>query len=416
MAFRFIHTADLHLDSPLKTLALRDPDLGATIANATRRAFVTIVDACLTEAVDALLIAGDLYDGEIRSMATPLFLGAQLRRLHEAGIPTFMIRGNHDAVAAVTRHLSLPDTVHVFGAQGGCMELAGGRVAVHGVSFQKKEAPESLLPKFGSPVEGAFNIGLLHTSLAGAEGHDTYAPCSVADLVRHGFDYWALGHVHKRCVHAQHPTVVMPGMPQGRDINEAGPKSATLVHIGDDGRVLMSEIATAEAEFCRLEIDVSTANTPDDLASMLREAMSAARARTSIGTLVVRPVCVGRTGLFAWMRADAERLAAEAAQAADWVGKVVIDTVDNRARPLHVAPETKSADPMAELQALLQAEASAALMETAEQIIRDMRKILPRELGEQILGDESSFDVLARDLIRDGGEEVLARMSQRSEP
>jgi hypothetical protein len=116
------------------------------------------------------------------------------------------------------------------------------------------------------------------------------------------------------------------------------------------------------------------------------------------------------------MRADAERLAAEAAQAADWVGKVVIDTVDNRARPLHVAPETKSADPMAELQALLQAEASAALMETAEQIIRDMRKILPRELGEQILGDESSFDVLARDLIRDGGEEVLARMSQRSEP
>lgn len=415
MAFRFIHTADLHLDSPLKTLALRDPDLGATIATATRRAFTTIIDACLAERVDALVIAGDLYDGEIRSMATPLFLGAQLRRLHGAGIPVFIIRGNHDAMAAVTRHLSLPENVHVFGAEGGCVTLASQRVAIHGVSFQTKEAPESLLPRFQRPVPGAINIGMLHTSLAGAEGHDTYAPCAVADLVRHGFDYWALGHVHRRSIHARSPHVVMPGMPQGRDINEAGPKSATLVQIGDDGEIALREIPTAAAEFCRLEIDVSPAETPDDLAAMLREAMAAARARSPVETLVVRPMCFGRTGLFTWMRADAERLAAEAAQAAASVGNVLIDVVENRAKPVETAPETKHHDPLSELQALVLTDVPAALVQSAERAIRDMRQLLPLDVRDRVFGGEGSEEDLVRLLIREGGEDVLARLAIRSE-
>ena len=218
--FRFIHTADLHLDAPLKSLALKDDDLAELVGNATRRALERIVDLCIEEEVDALLIAGDLYDGDMRSMKTAAFLVSEMERLNAAGIAVFMIRGNHDAESVLTRELEFSSNVHVFTGHGGTEELSAKGVAIHGVSFAKPQAPESLLPKYKAPISGLFNIGLLHTSLAGAAGHDTYAPCSANDLIAHGFDYWALGHVHIRQVHSEKPHVVMPGMPQGRDIGK----------------------------------------------------------------------------------------------------------------------------------------------------------------------------------------------------
>jgi DNA repair protein SbcD/Mre11 len=198
--FRFLHTADLHLDSPLRSLALREPALAALIGAATRDVLVRIVDLCLSEPVDALLIAGDLYDGAQTSMKTARFLGDQLSRLDAAGIRTFLIRGNHDALSMLTRELVLPPSVKVFGASTETVVIETGArpVAVHGISFARPHAPESLLDRFGPPLPGAFNIGMLHTSLAGAPGHDRYAPCSVAELQATGHDYWALGHVHIR--------------------------------------------------------------------------------------------------------------------------------------------------------------------------------------------------------------------------
>ena len=109
MAFRFVHTADVHLDLPPATLSLRDPELAELIGGATRRAFVGVIDLCLAEQVDALLIAGDLYDGEQTSMNTARFLADQLRRLDKAGVKTFVIRGNHDAESRITRELTLPE-------------------------------------------------------------------------------------------------------------------------------------------------------------------------------------------------------------------------------------------------------------------------------------------------------------------
>ena len=180
-AYRFVHAADLHLDSPLRSLALRDPDLAELIGNATRRAFVRIVDLCLDEQVDALLLAGDLYDGEQTSMKTARFLGDQVRRLHEAGVAVFVIRGNHDALSRITKELILPDSVKVFGGRAETVEVerASGDfpVAIHGLSFAQPQAPESLVGKYKPAVEGAANIGILHTSLAGSAGHDPYAPC-----------------------------------------------------------------------------------------------------------------------------------------------------------------------------------------------------------------------------------------------
>ena len=127
MAFRFVHTADIHLDSPLRTLALREPALAELIGGATRKAFAAVIDLCLAEQVDALLIAGDLYDGEQTSMKTARFLADELRRLHEAGIRTFIIRGNHDAESRITRELTLPELVKVFGGRAESVALAQRR-------------------------------------------------------------------------------------------------------------------------------------------------------------------------------------------------------------------------------------------------------------------------------------------------
>lgn len=254
--FRFVHTADIHLDSPLRSLALRDPDLAELIGGATRRAFERIIDLCLDEQVNALVIAGDLYDGDLRSMKTAAFLGRQMRRLEEAGIRAFMVRGNHDSESTITRYLDLPSNVHVFTGHGGVEEVPDLGVAIHGVSFARRHAPESLLPKYRLPVPGLVNIGIMHTSLGGAAGHDDYAPCAVIDLISHGFEYWALGHIHQRQVHSKDPFVVMPGSPQGRDIGEAGPKSVTLVEVSNAG-IRLDERIVAIAEFCRIQANLT---------------------------------------------------------------------------------------------------------------------------------------------------------------
>ncbi|SUZ33180.1 putative metallophosphoesterase YhaO [Roseibaca ekhonensis] len=184
---KILHTADVHLDSPLRSLALRDAALRAEVEAATRSAFGRIIDVALSEGVAALLIAGDLFDGKARSARTAAFLTAQLDRLRTAHIRVFYIKGNHDAENPITGGLELPDNVHVFDARGGKVQLAED-VWVHGVSFADRHAPESLLPRFPAPVPGAVNIAMLHTSLAGASGHDTYAPCNVSDLERVRFD------------------------------------------------------------------------------------------------------------------------------------------------------------------------------------------------------------------------------------
>jgi DNA repair exonuclease SbcCD nuclease subunit len=228
LVYRFIHTADIHLDSPLRTLALRNAELAELIGLATRRSFVRIIDLCLEEQVDALVIAGDLYDGDQTSMKTARFLAEQLARLHQAGIRAFIIRGNHDALSKITAELVMPETVKVFDAvaEAVAIDRAPGHfpVAIHGLSFAKPQAPESLLRHYALPVPDAVNIGIMHTSLGGSAGHDLYAPCSVPDLRQAGFRYWALGHIHKRSsVEDASCAIVMPGIPQGRDINEDGP-------------------------------------------------------------------------------------------------------------------------------------------------------------------------------------------------
>lgn len=169
-AYRFVHAADIHLDSPLRSLALRDPRLAEFIGNASRQVFARIVDLCLEEQVHALMLAGDLYDGEQTSMKTARFLSEQLRRLDAAGIEVFIIRGNHDALSKITKELVFPENVHLFGGRAEAIEISRDRgersIVMHGLSFAKRFAQSRHLRavQHGGPPE-------LRLPLLGARAH-----------------------------------------------------------------------------------------------------------------------------------------------------------------------------------------------------------------------------------------------------
>jgi DNA repair exonuclease SbcCD nuclease subunit len=411
LAYRFIHAADIHLDSPMRSLALRDLDLAELIGNATRRAFVALIDLCLSERVDALLLAGDLHDGDQTSMKTARFLAEQMRRLHEAGIRVFIIRGNHDALSKITKELTFPDSVTVFGSRAEVVEIEGAPIAIHGLSFAKPQAPESLLPQFKAPVEGMVNIGLMHTSLAGAPGHDPYAPCTIGDLRASGFRYWALGHIHKRSVVEGDCPIVMPGMPQGRDINEAGPKSVTLVTIEDDKSIRIEEHLTSIAQFERVAVNISGIADWPELVDALAAAMQNARADAISPHLVARLRLSGATPLLWRIRRDLDLLEEEAKSRASVIGQCWVEKIEADASSLS-RPAGGTANPVSELRLLIDDEVigSDAYQLEIEKITGELRSQLPLECRNILGSDEASARVAIADFVREGAEDVLARL------
>ncbi len=415
--FRFIHTADLHLDAPLHSLALKDEVLSDLVGSATRGALEQIVTLCLEEDVHALLIAGDLYDRDLHSMKTAAFLTAQLERLNAAAIPVFIIRGNHDAASVITKELDLPPNVHVFTGHGGTAQLEEYGIAIHGVSFARPQAPESLLPKYPAPVAGCFNIGLLHTSLAGSEGHDTYAPCSVSDIRNHGYDYWALGHIHKRQVHSEAPHIVMPGMPQGRDIGEAGTKTVTMVSVSD-GTVTLEERRTSQVEFSRLSCALEGVQEWRDMLAQITAAIKEAASQT-VGNSILRVDLTGQTPLAWRVRRDMDLLSEQIREAAGnirgAIGTVWIEKVECHLRQ----PEASEAreDPRFELQALMQTlmqdeSVTARAVEMAEWLVGE----LPPEIRSGFGADRDALAASVATFLTEGCEDVVAMMMGEEAP
>lgn len=417
MPFRFVHTADLHLDSPITSLALRNEELARLVRGATRRTLERIVDLSISEQVDALLIAGDLYDGSQTSMATALFLVGQMRRLEAAGVRVFIIRGNHDSQSQITRELTFPANVHVFDGRGRTVRagaLANGReVHVHGVSFGQPHAPSSLLPSFKAPVPDAINIGMLHTSLAGSGRHDNYAPVSVGDLAAHGFDYWALGHIHQRAVHCENPMIVMPGIPQGRDINEADAKSVTLVTVSDDGKFAVEDRFLAIAAFERLAVDLGGV---EDWTSMLRDVRAAVeqqKERARADHLICRIMLFGTTPLAWRLHRDHDLLAAELQAAADSVGDSWIETVELSVVQPRGGEAQADIGAFAELADIIEREIlpSHAYREELRDVLAGLMSQLPRDVRDLLGVEEADEAVLLASAAERGVMEILPRLA-----
>ncbi|SEH87267.1 DNA repair exonuclease [Tardiphaga sp. OK245] len=418
-AYRFVHAADIHLDSPLRSLAMRNPELAALVGNASRQVFERIIDLCLDEQVQALILSGDLYDGEQTSMKTARFLADQLRRLHTASIKVFMIRGNHDALSKITRQLVLPDSVHLFEARGEAIavdrDAKDRQVVVHGLSFAKPQAPESLLKKYRPPTEGAINIGLMHTSLDGSPGHDVYAPCSASDLTNSGFRYWALGHIHKRsAIHGRGAcSIVMPGIPQGRDVGESGPKSVTLVNVMDDGAITLDERIVSVAQFERVHVDASGITTWRELAAGIEAALGDALGNSASEHLVARLSVSGITPLAWTIRRDADLLRTEAESRSAALGNVWIDKLEIDCRRPTTVMLGESADPVEELKKVIADDIidSEGFQAEARDIVEKLLDQLPPESRRSLIPDDDGLAALVRQLSEEGSEEVLARLA-----
>jgi len=266
-SFSFIHAADLHLGSPFQGLALKDAAVAAVFVEASRKAFSTLVGLAIEKRVDFFVIAGDVYDGDWKDNKIGLFFNREMARLERAGIPVYLLRGNHDAASVITKTITLPANVHEFPTgKPGSVKIDALQVALHGQGFAERSANDNLAISYPAPINGWFNIGILHTSLTGREPHAPYAPCSVDDLRSRGYDYWALGHVHDYEAVARDPLVIFPGNLQGRNIRERGAKGAVLVTV-EDGRIEHERLIVDEARFAQVDVDVGP---DDDQAAILR--------------------------------------------------------------------------------------------------------------------------------------------------
>ena len=412
--FRFLHAADIHLDSPLRGLARYDGVPLDEVRGAARAAFDRLVAFALEEAVDFLVIAGDLFDGDWKDMGTGVYLARQLGRLSQAGIPLFVIAGNHDAAAVITKNVPWPDTVKVFGhrkAETHRLEHLG--VAVHGQSFATQHVYDDLAQDYPSPESGMFNVGVLHTSIGGYEGHAAYAPCTIPALQAKGYDYWALGHVHDLQVVAEAPHIVFSGNLQGRNIRETGAKGAVLVEVRDRTITHLEHVPLDVVRWARAIVDCTGCTTIDAVHAQVRRILSAVHGAAADGRpLVVRLVLQGETPVAGAMKDRVaiqrdELRALAAAVAADlWLEKIVLDV---RAPTL---PDADGAAPD-EFMALL-AEA-AANPELAALLAEDLRPFVtghPRPEEAEAAGLAASAageDWLA--LVRAAAETLPARLT-----
>lgn len=307
MGFRFLHCADVHLDSGFAGLPQAALGADPRLANATRAAFAGLVDLALAEAVDFLLIAGDLYDGPWRDVGTAFFVRDQMRRLREGGIPAFLIKGNHDADSRVADSLPPPANLTVFPADRAathCLDTL--RVAIHGRSFASRHVGEDFVRSYPGPLPGWFNIGLLHTSADGRPGHDAYAPCTTESLAAFGYHYWALGHVHAAERLADTPPIVFPGCLQGRHARESGPKGAMLVTVAD-GDVALDFRPLDAVRWAMLDITLDGCEARADADAAVTAALDGALGEAAGRPMIARLRLSGATPLDATLRATGAR-------------------------------------------------------------------------------------------------------------
>ena len=296
--FRFLHAADIHLDSPLHGLARYEGVPLDEIRGATRAAFDRLIQFAVDEAVDFVVIAGDLFDGDWRDMGTGLYFSGAMGRLEKAGIPAFVLQGNHDAVSVLTRALPWPETVSIFPAKAAkTFRLDNLGVALHGQSFPTQHVYDDLAAAYPRPDAGMFNIGVLHTALAGADGHAPYAPCTVAALQAKGYDYWALGHVHDYQRASETPPVVFSGNLQGRNIRETGPKGAVLVEVRDRTVSELRFVPFDVARWARVDVDCTGVDTLEAVHAAARARLNEAYGLADGRSLIARVELKGVTPL-----------------------------------------------------------------------------------------------------------------------
>lgn len=357
---KFIHAADIHLDSPLTGLSAYSDAPVEMLRNATREAFTNLVTEAIEQRADFMVIAGDLYDGTWKDHNTGIYFCGEMGRLKKAGIPVYLVFGNHDAESEMTKKLQWPDNVFTFDSRKSqTFFIDHLKVALHGHSFKERETIQNLVTGYPAPAQGMFNIGVLHTALEGNAVHASYAPCSLGELHAKGYHYWALGHVHEHQVWHGASTVVFPGNLQGRHIRETGARGAVLVTADETGVHQVERLIVDVLRWHSLEIDATDCHSLADVVDAARKGLEELIAHHPAAIpAAVRVTVTGRTlahgdlfGLEAQLRLEILAIAAAIGMDRLWIEKVKVAT--------SAADEGEGAgtrgDALADLQVILEA-------------------------------------------------------------
>ena len=388
--FRFIHAADPHLDSPLRGLEAHEGAPVETLRGATRKAFENLVNLAIDEAVDFVVIAGDLYDGDWKDYSTGLFFRGQMVKLQAKGIPVYLIAGNHDAASVISKKLSLPENVHIFSTRTAeSMEVPGRPVVIHGRGFPHRAVPENLAVDYPTAVPGKFNLGLLHTSLTGRPDHDTYAPCSEQDLRNKGYAYWALGHIHQPEVISEAPWIVFAGNCQGRHARETGPRGCRLVTVKDSLEVESAEWRDLDVvRWQSVEVALAGVENEAGAVKCIREALAGAVAAADGRLLATRIQLTGATTLHGSLHRDAQHwraqvqaLAQDFGEEAVWVERIRIGT-----SPVYDLAELAARDALTKT-VLDSLETATHDLAALPDDITEMLDVLPPELRAEVAAE-----------------------------
>lgn len=384
---RLLHAADLHVDSPLRGLSAYDGAPVEAIRSATRHAVGNLVQLALTQGVDAVLLAGDIYDGDWPDYNTGLFFRNQMQRLGEAGVNVYLVSGNHDAASQITRKLSLPGNVREFSKHSAeTLEDEALGLAVHGQGYAVRDVTDNLAMNYPAPRAGLFNVGLLHTALNGREGHARYAPCTVEQLQARGYDYWALGHVHTHEIVAADPHIVFPGNVQGRHAKETGRKGCILVDVESDGRASLDFRDLDVVRWEHLQVDASDATDLDDVFGEVRSALAGAHDRAEGRLLAARVSIVGTSDAHFKLWHEHARLTTEVRALGSDFGEVWIEKVRPATKPSSAC--TDAADPAEGLGTVADLRRTAAGLRADEDALRRLveRSPLASSLPPEALG------------------------------
>jgi len=332
-----VHAADLHIDSPLRGLGRLEGAPVDDLRLATRRAFVKLIDTCLEEQAALLVLAGDVFDGEWRDFNTGLFFVRELARLRDTGTQVVMVRGNHDAESVLARHIPLPEHVFTFSCDAPeSRDYSRLGLAVHGQSYGARSVEDNLADAYPTRRRDLFNIGVLHTNAVASSEHGNYAPCTVAQLVRHGYDYWALGHVHQAQVLNKDPWVVYPGNLQGRHARETGAKGCTVIRL--DG-LRVDRVESREVDVLRwvdLVVsadDIHGSSDMDDLLGEIRSRMQQSITDAGGRHVLARVTVEGSTPLHTALAADPGAVQAQVRALAAELGDIWPEKIRFVTRP-----------------------------------------------------------------------------------
>lgn len=409
--FKFIHCADLHLDSPLRGLSAKPDAPEDEIRLSTRKALRNLVDFAIAEKVKFVVIAGDIYDGDWQDYQTGLFFNSCMAKLRDYDIPVYLIRGNHDAASNITRRLVMPSNVTEFSTEKPETHfLEDIKVALHGQGFKQREIRDNLAVKYPDAMPGYFNIGILHTCAEGVDGHENYAPCRVDELIQKGYEYWALGHIHKRQILHEKPFIIFPGNIQGRHIRETGEKGCTLVTVnGQDVTIEHHPLDVLRWYIC--DVDLTGAQTDEDFTFFVQTGIEQFAKSNPGYPLALRVRLYGQTKLHGRLLEDMDHYLHEVQNAA---GMIAGDQVWIEKVKFHTEPIRK------EEASVLHQDAIASLIDCADLAMNDSAfigefmlhvKKIQNRLGPYIKQDDATHVESADDmqiLIKDAREILLA--------